>query len=137
MDGRSIWRVVLGLVLIVLVVGVGVSVYNAGIAQGMAQAGQVAAGQLAGNPVIGPYPYYGYGPGFHPCGFGFGFLGVLYPLLFFFLIFGLVRAAFWGGRWGRGGGHWSGGVPPTFDEWHRRAHEGQQGTTTGQGGTAT
>src|SRR5438552_18802708 len=114
MDGRSIWRVVLGLVLIVLVVGVGVSVYNAGIAQGMAQAGQVAAGQPAGNPTIGPNPYYGYGPGFHPWGFGFGFLGLLIPLLCFLLIFRLRRAALWVGRCGRGGGPGRGGVPAGF-----------------------
>ena len=83
MDGRTIWRVVLGLILVGLLVGVGASVYSAGVAQGIAQSGQVPAVQ----PGVG-YPYYG-GPFFHPWGwgFGFGFLHLLFPLFLFFLIF--------------------------------------------------
>jgi hypothetical protein len=100
----------------------------------------------------GPDMVYGGGPGFmhygggwgpHMGGFrggfggGFGFLGCLIPLFFLFLVFGLLRFAFrpwgWSGRhWGgwRGGpggpgghGPWGGqGVPPHFEEWHKRAH---------------
>ena len=81
-------------------------------------------------------PYYGYGPfyGHWGFGFGFGFLHLLFPLLFFFLIFALLRGLFWGGRhrWGGHNGDWSGRVPPMFDEWHRRAHEGQQESTQGE-----
>jgi hypothetical protein len=77
-----------------------------------------------------PYPYYGYGPFHRPFGFGFGFLGCLIPLFLFFLLFGAFRFLFWGPRWGwhRGGhGPWrhawgEGGVPPMFEEWHKRAH---------------
>jgi hypothetical protein len=72
----------------------------------------------------------GFGPGM---GFGFGFLRCLIPLFFLFLLFGLLRFVFRPWRWG--GGHWGGwrggpggqgpwghGVPPHFEEWHKRAH---------------
>ena len=54
-----------------------------------------------------------------PWGFGFGF----FPLMILFWIF-VIRGLFWRGRWGGGCGYGSryGGVPPAFDEWHRRAH---------------
>ena len=49
-------------------------------------------------------------------------------ILGFFLVFGLIRAAFWGGRWGGPrhgprGGH--------FEEWHRRAHESESDRAAG------
>ena len=136
MDGRSIWRVVFGVVLALLVVGIGVGVYNAGMAQGMAQVGQVAAGQPAVNPAAGPYPYYGWGWGLHPWGFGFGFLHLLFPLFFFLLIFGLLRAAWGGRRWGGYPGGWGDRrVPPMFEDWHRRAHEEPKPPGEGQATT--
>ena len=39
-----------------------------------------------------------------------------------------LDALFWGPRWGWGhhhgswGRHWENGVPPMFEEWHKRAH---------------
>ncbi len=123
MDGRFLVRVLLALVLIAGAVGIGVYVYNAGVAQGMADSGKLVA------PAQGsaPYPYYGGPFFFRPWGFGFGFLGLLFPLLFFFLFFALLRGLLWGGRWGRYRRHWEGDVPPMFEEWHRRAHEPQSG----------
>src|SRR5205823_10467702 len=79
-------RVVLILVLAAVVGLVG---YQLGIEQNVAA--QIPAGTAAVAPA-----YYWYGPHF-----GFGFLGFLFPLLFIFLIFGLIRAAIGGGWSGR------------------------------------
>ena len=129
MNGRTILIGLLVLALLAGAAGVGVYAYNAGVAQGLVQSGKVTL--VEGGP--GPYPYYG-GPFlFRPFGFGFGFLGCLFPLLFFFLIFGLLRGLLWRGPWGwrrgwggeghHGHGPWGeGSVPPMFEEWHRRAH---------------
>jgi hypothetical protein len=94
---------------------VGFFAYNAGVAHGIAAAGQPVAGGAAGVP---PYPYGWY----RPWGFGFGFFG---PFLFIMLWLFVLRGIFWGGPWRRfgcyGGGYYGG--PSAFDEWHRRAHE--------------
>ncbi|MGH2592750.1 MAG: hypothetical protein ACRDGG_04495 [Anaerolineae bacterium] len=121
MNGRIVLGVVLVLVLIAGAVGIGTYVYNAGVAQGLAESGKLVA------PESGAVPYPYYGPFYRPFGFGFGFLGLLFPLLFLFLVFGLLRRLFWRGGWGGGGprGNWEKGVPPMFEEWHRRAHEPQ------------
>jgi len=74
-----------------------------------------------------------------PGGFGF----VLFPLLFFFLFVMLMRAAFWGRRWGGPGrwgphgsdqGGWKQGRGAMFDEWHRRQHDQASGDHPGAGG---
>jgi hypothetical protein len=112
------WARLLVGALIALVVGV--TAYNLGFSHGVAQ--QLPAG------AAGPYPW-----PYRPWGFGFG---VFVPVLFFFL---LLRVLFWGGPWRRGwygayAGHYghygrgcypagAPGVPPMFEEWHRRAHE--------------
>ena len=123
MDGRFIIRILLVIVVIAVLIGIGVSVYNAGVAQGLAK-----SGKLVPPSGTAPYPYYG--PFFYrPFGFGFGFLGLLFPLLLILLFFGLLRGIFWGGWRGRGWGgprgNWQDGAPPIFEEWHRRAHEMQ------------
>jgi len=122
MNGSTIVRVLLALVLIAGVAGFGVYVYNVGVAQGVADSARLASPESGGAP----YPYY-VGPfGYRPFGFGFGIFGCLIPLFFLFLFFGLLRGLFWrGGRgWGRPR-HWDGGAPPMFEEWHRKAHEPQ------------
>lgn len=129
---RAFMTFILGLVVLVIVGGIGVGVYNAGVSAGLAQAGAVGAGAAA------PYVH-GWGVPFLGFGFGFGLLGFLFPLLFLFLIFGLIRAAVGGGRrsWGHHG--WDGGHGP--DGWrsereramadlHRRFHEAE-GTNPG------
>ena len=95
---------------------VGVVAYNAGVSQGLAQAAAAAA-TASGTPL----PPYAYG-WYRPWGFGFGF-----PIVFLFLFFWLfvVRGLFWGRPWRRW--HDYGGVPPAFEEWHRRAHERMSG----------
>lgn len=130
---RSTWLgVVLALVIAAGLVGLGLLVFNAGVAQGLAESGKltIAAGP-AGGPGAGPW--YGYP---HAWGFGFGPLGCLVPFLLLLGFFAVMRLMFWGRHsyrpWagpGRGHrfSHWGGeqGVPPFFDEWHRRAHGGQ------------
>src|SRR5262249_44368509 len=106
MDRRFGWAVMFGAIAIAAIVGV--ASYNAGVSHGLA-----VSAQASGTPGAIP-PYYWY----RPWGFGFGFFP--FALLFWFLLF---RFAFWGGyrrRW-----HYDGWreVPPSFEEWHRRAHE--------------
>ena len=133
---RTVFSVVLGLVFLAILGGIGVSIYNAGVTAGLAQTGAVAGGAVA------PYVHYG---AWHAGFFGFGFLGLLFPILFLFLIFGLIRAAIFGGRrgWGHGDHGWHGGQGP--DGWrsererylsdlHRRLHE-TEGPTSGTSGT--
>ena len=142
MNGRAIVSFLVGLIIVGLLVGVGVGIYQAGVAQGVVDAGRLPAGAVV--PVAG----YGYGWGFH----GFGFLGLLFPILFLFLIFGLVRAAFgrgrhygpgWGGRggWGKGYGPGFGGPEAWREErerqisdLHKRLHDEEARSGTSSGG---
>jgi hypothetical protein len=103
-------RAIVGVLLAVAVAAaVGMFAYNAGVAQGLAESGRWAA--TPGAPA--PYVYM-----WRPWGFGFAF----FPFFFVLLCFFLLRRLVWGGpRWGRG--HYYDGVPPRFEEWHRRAHE--------------
>ena len=110
-------------VLIALLVVIGIGVYNAGVSAGLAETGAAVA---SGAPVVYYGPYIG-----HPWGWGGGpgFFGIFFGILFIFLIFGLIRAAFGFGRWGRHdwgdrhGPSGRGGRSGYFEEWHRRAHE--------------
>lgn len=155
MNGRGIVTFLFGLIVVGILVGVGVGIYQAGVTQGIVDAGRIPAEGVV--PVAG----YGYGYGFH--GFGFGFLGLLFPLLFLFLIFGLVRAAFgrgrgwgggWGGRygygpgWGKGFGPGAGGPEAWREErerqisdLHRRLHDeeakGSPGSSDPGSGTSS
>jgi hypothetical protein len=137
----TMWRAFLSFVFAILFIGVlagiGTQVYQAGVAQGIVDAGRFPAGATV--PVVG---------GYH----GFNALGLLFPLLFLFILFGLIRAAFWGGRgWGHGRGHhgWDRGWDRHDDpdsgraswreqrdrrmaEVHRRLHE-SEGSDPGAG----
>jgi hypothetical protein len=111
-NGRTILGIVLGVVVVAVLVGVGAGVYNAGISQGIVEAGRVPAGATVPTG-------YGYGYGYHPGFFGFGFLGLLFPILFIVLLIGIARAAFGGGRRGGWGGGWGpGGHGYGRDGWH-------------------
>lgn len=150
MNPRGILGFLFGLVVVGILVGLGVGVYQAGIAQGIVDAGRYPA--AAAVPVAG-YGWHG-GP---------GIFGILFGIFFLFLIFGLLRAAFWRGRgygpgWGHGYGDgpgWgrgsSGDAGPSswaeerdrrIADLHRRLHEaGDAGTpgsgsSQGTGGTA-
>lgn len=80
------------------------------VAAGAYQAGLASAG--AGAPAAMPYGHYG------PFGF-------VYPLLFTFLILGLLSAAFGRSRSGCAHGRDWGG-PRMLDAWHRELHERDQ-----------
>ena len=131
MNGKIVAKIVSALVLIAAIAGISFFAFNAGVAKGS----PVTIQAPAGNAAQAPYPYYGYGMPFHgpfsPFGFGFGCLGLLIPLFLFFLAMKAFRFMLWGPRFGhRMGGHgpWGhhgmheGGVPPMFEEWHKRVH---------------
>jgi len=82
----------------------------------------------AGAPYIYVWP--------RPWGFGFPF----FPILLFLFFFFVVRGMLWRGRWAGGWGYRYDGVPPMFDEWHRRAHAERPDTgsrTPSPGGGST
>jgi hypothetical protein len=109
-DKKMVSRILIGLLVVAGIVGIGAYEYRLGVAHGIAASGKLPSGPAGAYPYPYPYPHWG----FHPFGF-------VFPLLFFFLIFGLGRRLFWGGRFrGRG---WDGDPPAGFDDWHRQAHE--------------
>jgi hypothetical protein len=122
-------RILSALVLVAAIAGIAFFAFRAGVDQGSPITIEAPSGESA----PAPYPYYGYGAPFHrPYGFGFGFgcFGPLLVLLLIFLAIKSFRVLFWGPRWGWGhhrgygpwGRHWENGVPPMFEEWHKRAH---------------
>jgi hypothetical protein len=129
---RSLGSFLAGLLVLVLLGAIGVGIYDAGLQQGIAQSVDLPANAV-------PYAAYGY----HGFGWGGGLLGLIFPILFLFLIFGLVRAAFRGGRgWGHHGygygpGRWGG--PGSGDrsqwvaDWHRHLHETEGTSPSGSG----
>lgn len=124
MGGRAIFRVIAALLLVAVLAGIGVYVYNAGVAEGIDEGLRIAA-SADGEGANIVYPGYYHRP-------GFGFFGILLTILGIFLVFGLLRAAFFGGRWGGPGrghwgppggpGRWGGGRREFLEEWHREAH---------------
>jgi len=127
MNGKIVARIVSALVLIAAIGGIAFFAYQSGIAQGS----PVTIQAPSGESVSALYPYYGYGMPFHRSHFGFGYgcFGILITLFLLALAMKAFRLMVWGPRWGWGhyrgpwGRHWEGGVPPMFDEWHKRAHE--------------
>jgi hypothetical protein len=120
---RRVWVSVLLTVLVIgVVAAIGYGVYQIGFNQGVA----ATAGET--TTVVREVGHHGYGWGFFPFGF-------IFPLFFFFLIFGLIGRAFWWGPWRGGwrgpyrGGPYGGGegdVPPHIEKrlqtWHEEAH---------------
>lgn len=137
---RGFFGFLFSLILIGVVVSLGVGVYQAGIAQGIVDAGRYPA--AAAVPVAG----YGWqGP---------GFFGILFGIFFLLLVFGLIRAAFfrgrydgpgwghhghgWGPGWSKGPGSGDGGRESWREErdrriadLHKRLHEEGDGGTSG------
>ena len=116
------------LLILLVAVMVGFVGYQIGITQNV-----VALPAASGAPVA----YYGYP---YHWGFGFGFFGFLFPLFFLFLFFGLLRAAFGGGRgWGRhsygyGRGPWGDEARSRIEDLHRELH-GEKPRTDRPGGS--
>jgi len=113
MDRGFGWRLMAGVAILAVAVGIGVYGYDLGLARGLAEASSTLAAPGTGAPIV-VYP--------RPWRFGYGFFP-FFPLVFVLSWFFLVRALFWRGGWGR---HYGSGVPPAFEEWHRRAHARQE-----------
>ena len=106
MSGSGFFRVIAALVLIGLVAIIGVNLYEAGVAQGLADASRAAVSSGQPVPVVYyPGPHWGYGGG--------GFFWPIFWILGLFLLIGLFR----GGR-GKWGGH-----RDRLEDWHRHAHQ--------------
>jgi hypothetical protein len=109
MGNRTWFWIAIGLLALATLAGASTYSYNLGLAQGLADNGRA----------IGPRPW----------GFGFGFFP-FFPFLFVFLWFVVLRGLFWRGPWGYRRWYHD-GVPPAFDEWHRRAHARQDAPSAG------
>ncbi len=129
MNGKFVFRIVSALVMVAAIAAIAFFAFNAGVAKGSPITIDAPEGQSVPSM---PYAYgHGYGMPFHrPFGFGFGCFGILFTVFFFVLAMKAFRFMVWGPRFGRhmhGHGPWRGhwgekGVPPMFDEWHKRAH---------------
>lgn len=134
--GSFIFFRVLGALLVLgLILGAGAFGYKAGMAQGISQAPAVAksiekaaeSGQPAYNYGYGYYPRpYGFHHGFSPFG------AICGSIIFLFFFLGVMKMLFFRKmRHGEHHGHWGkrceDGVPPMFNEWHKRAHEAPAG----------
>jgi hypothetical protein len=136
-----LFRVLGALLVLGLIAGAGAFGYRAGMAQGITQAPAVAAAieKAAENGQPAPAPFtmyqrgfgYGYSPmPFHHFGFFNPFGAICGSILFLFLFLGAMKMLFfrrmmWHGShhmhgpWGK---NWEDGVPPMFNEWHKRSH---------------
>ena len=123
MNNRQLFRALaVGALILAGASAIGIGAYNAGVAQGIAETSRMIAAPQAGTPYVYVWP--------RPWGFGFF---PFFPLLFLFLFFFVVRGVLWRGRWHGGGRYRYEGVPPAFEEWHRRAHAGQASSSTSTG----
>jgi hypothetical protein len=124
MDGKIALRVVSGLVLLAVIAAIGFFAFQAGIAQGS----PITIEAPSGESMPAPYPHFGYGYGMryhHPFTWGFGCLIPLIAVFLLVLALKSFRMMMWGPRWGWGHrhGHWGErGIPPMFEEWHKRMH---------------
>jgi hypothetical protein len=105
MNRRFAMAVAVVLVAVALGGVTGTTAYRAGLARGLADAGHAPGPWLYHGPLwyLGPFAF-------------------LFPLLGVFAILAFARWLFWRGGCGHRGS-WKRGVPPMFEEWHRRAHE--------------
>ena len=124
MNNRTVLRALaLGALVIAGAAAIGIGAYNAGVAQGIAESGRVIAAPPSGTPYmyVAPRPW-----GFFP----------IFPIFFLFFLFFIARGFLWRGPWRGGWGCQYNGVPPAFDEWHRRAHGEQPISAPPAGRTA-
>lgn len=113
MRGNIAMRGLFALILIAVLVGAGVYVYNAGVTQGA-----LSGAEGIGVPV-GRVAHYYYQP------FGFGGFCLMFLFLWFvvggiFRIFGFKRMG-----WRKHRGRWGKEIPSQVEEWHRRMHDSE------------
>jgi hypothetical protein len=118
-------RILAGLVLLLAIAGLTFMAYQSGVNHTA-----MVVAQTSGNTVPAPYPYYGWF--WPPSLFPFGCFVPLIALFMIFLAFSAFRFMLWGPRRWEGRhmyrhhGPWGwdseNGVPPVFDEWHKKAH---------------
>lgn len=125
MNNRTLQALAMAVLVIAGAAAIGIGAYNAGVAQGIAESGRVIAAPSPGTSYVyvGPRPW------------GFGFFPI-FPIFFLLFLFFIARGLLWRGPWRGGWGCQYNGVPPAFDEWHRRAH-GEQPTSTPTAGPTT
>lgn len=125
MDKRVLRTLAVAALVLLGAVAIGIGAYNAGMAQGIAESGRMIAPPQGGTPYIYVWP--------RPWGFGFF---PFFPILFLVFSFFVVRGLLWRGRWHGGWPYRYEGVPPAFEEWHRRAHAASStGATSTRGGS--
>ena len=118
MNNRSLLRALaIAALVIVGAAAIGIGAYNAGVAQGIAESGRVIAAPPPGTSYVYVSP--------RPWGFGYF---PIFPIFFLLFLFFVLRGLLWR-SWRGGGGCGYNGVPPAFDEWHRRAHGDQRPST--------
>lgn len=125
MDGRGFLRVLGVIVVMAILAGIGIGIYNAGVGDGVAEVARQAA---ADGETVTVVPGYGYGYGWHGWGGGFFPFGIFFWILGVFLVLGLLRAAFgrghrYGGPGPGGHGGWREERERRFEAWHRAAHD--------------
>ena len=112
MDNRSLFRALaIGALVIAAGAAIGVGAYNAGVAQGIA-----LGGALAAPPAGAPYLC------IRTCGTGRGASVSSPSSSCSCSSSSSPRVLAWRGRWRDGWRYRHDGVPPAFEEWHRRAH---------------
>jgi hypothetical protein len=116
MSDRFGFRLAVGIVVLAAVAAVGFYSYNLGLAHGIAESGRAIAVPGGSVPLVAVWP--------RPWGFGFGFFP-FFPLFFILFWVFVLRGMFWRRGW-RGRRYGYDGVPPAFEEWHRRAHADQK-----------
>jgi hypothetical protein len=115
MNRRIVLAILIAAASVGIAIAIGVYEYHSGYSAGLAATGKLTPAEPSAYWGWPPY-YYRHGP--------FGFFGFVFPILFFVLIFALIRRMFWGGwGWRRPYGSWRRVPPPVFDEWHRQAHQ--------------
>jgi hypothetical protein len=114
MDNRVVRALAMGGLIVAGAAAIAIGAYNAGVAQGIAESGRLIAAPPAATPFVYVWP--------RPWGFGFF---PVFPLFFLLVFFFVIRGLLWRGRWHGGWRYRYDGVPPAFEEWHRRAHAQQ------------
>lgn len=131
-------RNVIGTILItVLILGalgaIGFGVYQLGFERGLVEEGAEVVVNRVGPGLERGWGGPGWGVGWFG---GFGLFGVLFKILFFFLIIGLIARLFWGPRrWGWGPGPYGSRewqeeghrspMEQRLTEWHDKAHDAE------------